>query len=64
MSGEYTDAQKKATLKYQDKHDMYRVVMDPEFGQAMRAHAKEMGESVNAFIKRAIQETIERDSQK
>lgn len=33
-------------------------------GDAIRSHAKEMGESLNSFLKRAIQETIERDRQR
>lgn len=61
MSGEYTEAQKKANIKYRNKHDMFRVVMEPELGQSMRDHVKETGESLNAFVNRAIQETIERD---
>lgn len=31
--------------------------------EKLQAHAQAQGESVNGFIKRAIQETIERDSQ-
>ena len=64
MSGEYTEAQKKANIKYRSKHDMFRVVMEPELGQSMRDHVKETGESLNAFVNRAIQETIERDAKK
>ena len=33
-------------------------------GDYIRSHAKAMGESMNGFIKRAVQETIERDKAK
>ena len=64
MSGEYTDAQKKASNKYLDSHDLYRLVMKKEFGAAVRQHAAERGESINAFITRAIAETMENDKNK
>lgn len=32
--------------------------------ETIKAHSKEMGESVNSFINRAIDEAIERDKQK
>ena len=33
-------------------------------GDFIRAHASEMGESMNGFLKRAVEETIERDKSK
>ena len=37
------------------------ITMTPEKRQRLQAHAESQGESVNAFINRAIDETIERD---
>ncbi len=43
----------------------YRVRRDAEINlNAIRAHAEAMGESVNGFITRAVEETIKRDTQK
>ena len=39
-----------------------KVRMTPERRSAVQAHAEAQGESVNGFINRAIDETMERDS--
>ena len=54
MGKEYTEAQKKATIKYARKQ-LKRVPLDMP---------TEAGMSVNGYIKTAIAEKIERDSEK
>ena len=60
----YNEASKQATLKYR-ANKIKRVPLDMQTSQyeALQAHAQAKGESVNGFIKRAIQETMERDKQ-
>ena len=38
--------------------------MTPEKRAIIKAHAKDQGESVNAFINRAIDEAMQRDKEK
>lgn len=60
-----TYEQNKASIKrYMDKQDEIRVRMSKKSGikDAVQHHAEQTGESVNAFVIRAILETIERDS--
>ena len=59
---EKTEAQKKAQQKYMEKFAVARVRMDHLKYDAVQAHAETQGESVNGFINRAIDETMERDS--
>lgn len=59
---EKTDAQKRAQAAYMEKFSIARARMLPEKYDKMKAHADSRGESVNAFINRAIDETMERDS--
>lgn len=61
MGGEYTKAQKEATKKYMKNKKELHVVVSEEKHREIKAHAESSGESVNAFIKRAINETMERD---
>lgn len=61
---EKTPAQKKAQKNYMGKFARLEIRATKEERGAIQAHAAAQGESVNAFIKRAIQETIERDQQK
>lgn len=56
-----TDAQKRAQKTYISKFVRVEVRMGQEKQVAMKAHAAARGESVNAFIARAIRETMERD---
>ena len=58
---EKTAAQKKAQQKYMEKFSVARVRMDRERYERVQAHAEAQGESVNAFINRAISEAMERD---
>lgn len=58
---EKTDAQKRAQQKYMEKFSVARVRMETPKYEQVQAHAAKKGESVNAFINRAIDETMERD---
>lgn len=57
-----SDAQLKANRKYlrgKLDHISFRVPKGQR--NVIQAHAKQMGESVNAFITRAVYDTIEKD---
>ena len=60
--GEKTEAQKKAQKKYMEKFMVARVRMERERYADVQSHAETRGESVNGFINRAIDETMERDN--
>lgn len=55
---------KKYNEKYLAKMDEIRIRMSKESGlkETIQTHAESKGESVQAFIIRAITETIERDT--
>ena len=59
--GEKTEAQKKAQQKYMEKFAVARVRMDREKYDRVQAHAEAQGESLNAFINRAVIYTMEQD---
>lgn len=60
-----TDAQKKANKKYQqEKLDEIKLRVPKGEKERIQTHAAAGGESTNAFIYRAINETIERDTKK
>ncbi len=56
-----TDAEKRAQKNYIKKFARVEIRMTPEKQNAVIAHANEKGESVNSFINRAIDETMERE---
>lgn len=58
-----SDAQKRASIKYA-KNNYKRVPLDvtPDQYDKIKDHAGGRGESVNGFIKRAINETIQRET--
>lgn len=60
---EKTEAQKKAQQKYMEKFAVARVRMEREKYDLVQAHAESKGESVNGFINRAINETMEREKE-
>lgn len=58
-----SEAQKKAADKYiKEKTDEIKVRVAKGQRNAIKAHAETKGESLNGFINRAIDETMERDS--
>lgn len=59
-----TDAQKRAQKAYISKFVRLEVRVEQDNQAIIKAHAAARGESVNAFIARAIRETMERDTQK
>lgn len=59
---EKTEAQKRAQKKYMGKVSRVEITMEPEKKKRLQEHADSKGESVNSFVNRAIDETIERES--
>jgi len=57
-----SEAQRKATDKYLEKFDEMRVRVPKGHKETVKAHAEAQGESLNAFINRAITETMDRDT--
>ena len=56
-------AQQKAVSKYmKENYDELKVRIPKGQKETVKAHAEAQGESLNAFINRAINETMERDS--
>lgn len=60
-----TDAQKRATAKW-NAEKVDRVIFRVAKGEkeVIQLHAESQGESLSAFLNRAVKETIERDKQK
>ena len=60
-----SDAQKRATTKYvRNNYDRHVLTMPKDRKPTLQAHAAAMGESLNAFVNRAIEEALERDKSK
>ena len=57
-----TEAGKKATKRYLEKFDEIKARVPKGEREIYSSHAASQGESLNAFIRRAIHETIERDN--
>lgn len=58
-------AQQKAVSKYmRENYDVYQIRMPKGKKELIKAHADVLGESVNGFINRAVDETMERDGEK
>ncbi len=56
-------AQQKAVKEYMKKnYDELKVRVQKGQKEVIKAHAERKGESLNGFIKRAIDETIQRES--
>lgn len=53
-----TDAQLRATQKYQSKFEMLRVRVTPEEKQKIVEHVKGRKESLSTFFRRAIFKTM------
>ena len=57
-------ASTRAKNKYRDKtYDRVEITLPKGRKAELQVHAEQRAESLNAFIERAIQETIERDAQ-
>lgn len=60
-----SEAHKKAVAKYNAaNYDRVELRLDKGQKEIVKAHADTHGESLNAFINRAIREAMERDAQK
>ena len=57
------DQQKAAQKRYIAKLSRVEITMPPEKKQKIQDHAEAMGESVNQFLNRAADETLQRDSE-
>lgn len=58
-----TEAQKKAQRKYMENVATIQIRTTVEQRDTIKAHAVAHGESVNAFINRAIDQTMEQDNE-
>lgn len=56
-----TEAQLRAAKKYRKKFEYLQARVSEEEKEAISNHATATGESLNAFIRRAISEAMERD---
>ena len=60
-----TEAQKRATAKWhKEKVEEIKFRVPKGKKEIFKAHAEKRGESVNAFLLRAAEETIEREKDK
>lgn len=58
-----SEARKRANDKYIKSQDELKIRVPKGHKADIEAHAQSKGESVNGFVNRAIDETIERDKQ-
>lgn len=57
-------AQQKAVNKYiKNNYDVFQIRMTKGKKDKIKAHAENMGESLNSFINRAVDEAVERDGE-
>ena len=64
MTMPLTDAQQRAKNKYRKKFEHLQMEVSAEEKTQIVNHAAGCGESLNAFLRRAARETIERDNAK
>jgi len=58
------EAQRKALRKYKEKaYDRLEISVPKGRKADLQSHARDRGESLNGFVNRAIDETIERDKE-
>lgn len=62
MENKTSEARLKANKKYLSQFKDVKIRLKPNEHEELQEHAKNTGESVAAFIKRAIAETIKRDN--
>lgn len=61
----YSEAGKRAVAKYiKNNYDNVTLRVPKGRKAELQAHAAEQGESLNGFIVRAVDETIERDNER
>ncbi len=58
-----TEAQLNASKKYHEKLDTLVLRVPKGEKEVIQTHAQEQGESMNAFLQRAVNETIVRDKE-
>lgn len=59
----YTEARRRANEKYNAKtYEEIKVRVHKGQKDIIKAHAESKGESINGFVNRAIDETIQRDT--
>ena len=57
-----SDAQRRAVAKYNAaNYERIELRVDKGKKDSLKVHAESMGETLNGFINRAIDETVERD---
>lgn len=62
MSGKYTEAQKKATIKYlEEKTDAIRIRVPKGTKDRWKGAAQTAGESLNSYIVGAVEDRISKD---
>lgn len=62
--GQYSEAMKEKTMQYiKENYGEIKLRVPKGDKPKIQAHAAKMNESTNAFIKRAIDETMERDNE-
>lgn len=60
-----TEAQKRAHKKYTDAHYQQIAIRWPrEFCERLKAEAQAQGESLAGYVRRAIEQRMERDKEK
>ena len=57
-----SEAKTRANKKYHDKFDDIKVRVPKGERQVWQDHATKQGESLNAFVRRAVQDAIEKDN--
>ena len=62
MVQKYTEKKKESNRRWDEKNlDRISIAVPKGNREKIKAHAVSQGETVNGFIKRAIDETMERD---
>ena len=64
MGGKYTEAQKNATKEYMKNKKTIRVIVTEDRHKKIQEYSDSIGESMSAFINRAIDETMKNDKEK
>ncbi|MGN0488436.1 MAG: plasmid mobilization protein [Ruminococcus sp.] len=62
MKNKTSEARLKANKKYLSQFKDVKIRLKPNEHEELQEHAKNTGESVAAFIRRAIAETIKKDN--